>query len=471
MNRPSEDAALDRLRRFDSPNSSPNTTAEMPSSARPSPPPDQLDQNSGTGQLFASVIVPGLASMKRRPVLGLVLFVVGVLLPFVLLAWVYANRGDLVGFALDPRFLLIVTASALGAVVVRLVAIGEVFHAHRRSPGIAGRTSVAAVLVLALGLPAYWVAFQANEARSVVADVFAGGSDEPLFVPVGAAANQDDFTSILLFGGDAGPGRWGLRTDTMILVTIHEPTGRTALVSIPRNLTRVQFPPGTPMADAFPNGFDDLANAIFPYVSTRDELMAAYTRDGLQAEAVALSEALGYSLGVEVDDFALVNMQGFTEVIDAVGGVTLDLASSIELPPSLPGERALPSSIGPGAVDMDGAMAIAYARSRYADSDYQRMGRQRQLLAALGSQVSATEALTGFGSVTGVLDDSMRTSLSSSEFSRLLDRLGDNQAIQESVGLIPPLIEPGNPDYDQIRTIIAGVQNAMATGNPSGYGG
>ena len=471
MNRPSEDAALERLRRFDSPDRSTSGTAEMPASARPSPPPEQLDQNTGTGQLFASVFVPGLPSMKRHPVLGIVLFVVGVLLPFVMLAWVYANRDDLVGFALDPQFLLIVTAAALGAVVVRLAAVGEVFHAHRRSPGIAGRSSVAAVLVLALGLPAYWVAFQANEARTVVADVFAGGSDDPLYTPTNAATDQGDLTNIVLFGGDAGPGRWGLRTDTMILVTIHEPTGRTALVSIPRNLTRLQFPPGTPMADAFPNGFDDLANAVFPYVSTRDEMMTAYTRDGLQAEAVALSDALGYSLGIEIDDFALVNMQGFTEVIDAVGGVTLDLATSIELPPSLPGERELPSSIGPGAVDMDGAMAIAYARSRYADSDYQRMGRQRQLLAALGSQVSATEALTGFGSVTGVLDDSMRTSLSSSEFSRLLDRLGDNQAIQESVGLIPPLIEPGNPDYDQIRTIIAGVQNAMITGNPSGYAG
>ncbi|MAT03832.1 MAG: hypothetical protein CL424_02155 [Acidimicrobiaceae bacterium] len=475
MNRPSEDAALERLRQLDAPAPTPPPPS---GSSRPAPRPEQLDQNSGSGQLVASVFVPGLASIKRHPLLGIVLFVIGVALPFVLLAWIYANRGDLVGFALDPQFLLVVTAIALGAVLVRLAAIGEVFRAHRRSPGIAGRSAVAAVVVLALGLPAYWVAFQANEARSVVADVFAGGSDEPLFTPTdspsdtatGSALDHDDFTNILLFGGDAGPGRWGLRTDTMILVTIHEPTGRTALVSIPRNLTRVSFPPGTPMADAFPDGFDDLANAIFPYVSTREEMMSAYSRDGLQAEAVALSEALGYSLGVEIDDYALVNMQGFTEVIDAVGGVTLELATSIELPPSLPGERPLPSSIGPGAVDMDGAMAIAYARSRYADSDYQRMGRQRQLLAALGSQVSATDALTGFGSVTGVLDESMRTSLSSSEFSNLLDRLGDNSAIRESVGLIPPLIEPGNPDYDTIRTIIAGVQNAMVTGTPSGYG-
>jgi LCP family protein required for cell wall assembly len=462
MNSTRDPAALERLRQFDE-------RVDRREPSRPTPPPTELDQTSGSGELAASIFVPGLASIRRHPVVGIFLFVVGVAVPLVLMAWAYANRDDLVGFALDPQFLMIVVVVALAAVAVRLLAIVEVWGAHRRSAGIAGRSVFAAVVVLALGVPAYWVAYRANVARGVVAEVFAGGSEEPLFTPTAPSVDQSAFTNVLLFGGDAGPGRWGLRTDTMILVTIHRESGRTALVSIPRNLTRVQFPPGTPLAGTFPNGFDDLANAIFPYVSTHDDLMAAYGRDGLQAEAVALSEALGYSLDIEVDDFTLVNMKGFSDVIDAVGGVTLELTTAVELPPSPPGEPPVPESIGPGFVEMDGPLATAYVRTRYADSDYQRMGRQRQLLAALGSQVSATDAITGFGSITGVLGDSMRTSLSSGEFSDLLDVLGDNSAIQESVGLIPPLIQPGSPDYGQIRTIIAGVQSALATGNPSGY--
>jgi LCP family protein required for cell wall assembly len=325
------------------------------------------------------------------------------------------------------------------------------------------------LVVLALSAPVLWVAYRANEARGVVSNVFAAGDGDPLYVPVGGSGGPESVKTILLLGGDAGPGRWGLRTDTMILVSVHESSGRTALVSIPRNLARLEFPPGSPLAAAFPNGFDDLTNAVFPYVSTRADLVQHYGSGGLQPEAVALSQALGYSLDVQIDDFALVNMQGFTEVIDAVGGVTLELTGSVPLPPSLPGERPLPTSIGPGLIDMDGALAIAYARSRSADSDYQRMGRQRQLLAALGSQVSASEALGGFGKVTGVLDDSMRTSLSSNEFSELLDRLGDNAGVIESVGLVPPLIEPGSPDYAVIRQIFDGVQAAVATGTPSGY--
>lgn len=429
-----------------------------------------IPDGSSSRELGLSVFLPGLASMRRVPIVGVVAFLAGVAVPFVLIAWFVANRDRLIGITLDPRFLSVVAVVGVVAVVARFAAIAEIAHAYRRSPGIGGQTVIATLLVAALGAPVLLVAYRANDARSIVADVFSGGSGDPLFTPSAETNGIDPeaVTNILLFGGDAGPGRWGMRTDTMILVSIHEASGRTALVSIPRNLGRLQFPPGTPLAEQFPDGFDDLTNAVFTYVNSRDELMQHYGAGGLQPEAAALSGALGYSLDVEIDDFALVNMQGFADVIDAVGGVTLELSQSVPLPPD-PGGEPLPPSIGPGFVDMDGTLAVAYARSRAADSDYQRMGRQRQLLAALGSQVSTTEALTAFGSVTGVLDDAMRTSLSSGEFGSLLDRLGDNSAIQESVGLTPPLIDPGNPDYGQIRAIIDAVQSAIVAGSPSGY--
>jgi LCP family protein required for cell wall assembly len=432
----------------------------------------EIPDGSPARQLVLSIVLPGLASIRRVPIVGVLAFALGVALPVVLLAWFFVNRDRLIGIAFDERFLLAVAGVGLLAVVARFVSITEIAHSYRRSPGIGGQTAVATIVVAALSVPVLLVAYRAYDARSVVADVFGSGASDPLFRPQGETSGVDpeSVTNVLLFGGDAGPGRWGMRTDTMILVSIHEASGRTALVSIPRNLTRLQFPPATPLAEQFPNGFDDLANAVFTYVNGREELVRFYGADGLQPEAVALSGAIGYSLDVEIDDFALVNMSGFSDVIDAVGGVTLELAQSVPLPPDHEG-RTLPPSIGPGVVEMDGPIAIAYARSREADSDYERMGRQRQLLAALGSQVSATEALTAFGAVTGVLDDSMRTSLSSGEFGDLLDRLGDNSAIQESVGLTPPLISPGDPDYAQIRTIIDAVQLAVVSGTPSGYSG
>lgn len=431
-----------------------------------------IPDGSPAGQLALSVVLPGLASIRRVPIVGVLAFAVGVAMPFVLVVWFFANRDRLLGIAFDERVLLMVAGLGLLIVVARLAAIAEVAHAFRRSPGIGGQTAVATLVVAALSVPVLLVAYRANDARSIVADVFARGSSTPIFTPQGETSGIDPtaVTNVLLFGGDAGPGRWGMRTDTMILVSIHQASGRTSLVSIPRNLTRLQFPPGTPLADRFPNGFDDLANALFTYVNGRDDLIAHYGADGLQPEAVALSEALGYSLDVKIDDYALVNMIGFSDMVDAVGGVVLELGQPVPLPPD-PAGRPLPPSIGPGFVEMDGPTATAYVRSRSADSDYERMGRQRQLLAALSTQVSTTEALSSFGTVTGVLENSMRTSLSSRGFSDLIDRLGDNSAIQESVGLTPPLITPGNPDYERIRSIIDAVQIAIVSGTPSGYSG
>ena len=438
-----------------------------------------LQEGSPGAQMAASIVLPGVPAFRRTPALAVLLTIVGVIVPVAGVVWAYVNRDDLIGLALNPRFLTGVVVVGLVAIVARLAAVAEVAHAFRRTPGIGGKTTIATIAVVALSLPVLWVSMQANEARGAVANVFSASDGEALFSPSstgdggssGEPVDPDAVTTILLLGGDAGPGRWGLRTDTMILVSVHEASGRTSLVSIPRNLTRLQFPPGTPMAEQFPDGFDDLTNAVFPHVSTSEDLMAHYGRNGLQAEAVALAEGLGYSLDVEIDDYALVNMQGFTDVIDAVGGFTIELGDRVPLPPSLPGERPLPAEIGPGLVEMDGALAIAYARSRSADSDYQRMGRQRQLLAALGSQVSASDAIGGFGTVTGVLDDSMRTSLSAGEFGDLLDRLGDNNAIHESVGLTPPLITPGSPDYPFIRSVIDEVEVAVVTGASSGYAG
>jgi hypothetical protein len=128
-----------------------------------------------------------------------------------------------------------------------------------------------------------------------------------------------------------------------------------------------------------------------------------------------------------------------------------------------------PAVLGPGRFHLDGCLAIGYVRSRMADSDYVRMGRQRQVLAALGRQVSPSDALNAFSSASGTLEDSLRTTLTSREFSRLLDRLGGNADIGESVGLAPPLITPGNPDWEQIRAIVDAVENYVLTGAPSGY--
>ncbi|HEX4980432.1 MAG TPA: LCP family protein [Ilumatobacteraceae bacterium] len=433
-------------------------------------------------EMYWAVVAPGATMLRRMWVLGVLLLALGIGAPIALVVWIVMERDELVDLALDDRFLRTVALTLAVALFARVVAVIEltIVRWHDRNVGLAA--IMAYVMVALLAVPIGWSVVRAEQARELVDDVFAGSDDAPpLFVPsdetivVEEAAAVEDAapsgtTNILLLGGDSAPGRWGLRTDTMILVSADRASGRTSLVSIPRDLRELQFPPGSPLHERFPDGFDNIANAVYPYVLTKPELQEQYAQDGLQPEAVAVSEAIGYSLGVRIDDYVLVNMQGFLELIDAVGGVTVDLERSVPLPPALPGAKHdIPSSVGPGPVEMDGTLALAFARSRYADSDYGRMGRQRQLLAALGEQISLADAVGGFSSVAGALSDAVRTSLSPDAFTDLLDTLGDTASITESVGLVPPLIVPGNPDYDQIRQIVADVQDAIATGVPSQY--
>ena len=130
-------------------------------------------------------------------------------------------------------------------------------------------------------------------------------------LPVSAVGETgEEFSTVLLLGGDAGPGRWSLRTDTMILVIIHRKSGRMAMVSIPRNMIGLKFPPMTPMADAFPDGFGELANAIYPYVYTHPDVANFYARGELQPEAIALAQAISFSMGITIDDYVLVDMLG-----------------------------------------------------------------------------------------------------------------------------------------------------------------
>lgn len=449
-------------------------------------------------QLAGSVLFPGLPMVRRAPVAAVSLFVLGVALPIGLAITVVVNRERIIGIALDRNFLLAIAVLAVVAVIVRFAAVAEVAHLFGGTRFIRSKVSVASLVVAAMGVVAVWVAVLGLEARAAIAEVFGEGSDTPVSAVAGSTGAADLFTTsdededldtnipdavepdeeeessrsvdnILILGADSGAGREGVRTDTMMLVSVHAVSGRTSIISIPRNLARLQFPEGTPLGDRYPNGFDGLANALFTTVSGSAELSEKYGAYGFDAEPIALASGIGHSLDVQIDDFVLIDMTGFAGVIDAVGGVTVELCQSVSLPPSLPGEEPVEPLIGPGQIDMNGVTALAYARTRYADSDYERTGRQRQLMAALGSQVSIVDALQAFATVTKVLDESLRTSLTADEFDRMLRRLGENSSIVESVGLVPPLVEPGRPDYEQLQEIVADVRRAIVTGEPSGY--
>ena len=279
-----------------------------------------------------------------------------------------------------------------------------------------------------------------------------------------------DVTNVLLLGGDAGPGRSGLRTDTMMLFSLHRPSGRAALISVPRDLHRLLFPPGSALEQRYPYGFTEIANAVYPIVSSRSDLRAAYEVDRVRPGVVAVAHAIGYSLDVTIHDYVLIDMQGFLELIDALGGVTVDVPKRVPMPGNVPGAPTqYPDTIGPGVIEMDGTTALGYVRSRKADTDYQRTARQRDLLEALATQISFDDVALSFGSVANAIGGTLRTSLSPDELADTLAVIGGETAIVESVGLVPPLVDVTRPDYGEMARIVGAVRVALATGQPSGY--
>ena len=446
----------------------PSTTQEGSDGARE-------PRRGPTGSVLAALVAPGAGSFFRRRVLSWSLLLLGFVIPLAAIAVAIIRRQNITRLVLDTTILLSVQIIAVLFVVTRVIAVVEVIRSRNEGSPRRLASWVACVGVIVLALPAMWSVVRSQDLSGAINDVFvSSGSDAPLATAgdgstvgdgstaVDGSTVNDGFQTILLLGGDAGPGRSGLRTDSMILVTIHQESGRMAMISIPRNLCQLKFPPGSAMAQEFPDGFTQLTNAVYTYVISRPEIAASYAQGNLQPEVVALASGLSYSMDMTIDDYVLINMQGFAEIVDAFGGVTMTLAKAIPLPLALPGSKTPNArSIGPGVVTMDGTTAIAFARTRKADSDYNRMGRQREILAALAAQASGTDLLSKFPRLTEIISWTVRTSLSTDEFGGLVDRVRRGATINESVGLVPPLVNTGNPNYADVAMIIDAVQNAL----------
>lgn len=409
------------------------------------------------------LVLPGSPSYFRRRALSLALLSCGVALPIAVFVVLVIRRDEITSLVLDRNVLRAFEVVGVLFVLTRMVAVVEAVRARVSGSPRRLATSLAVLGVMTLLVPTAYAVTRVHDLSSVIADVFvSSGSSDPLADALDDA-NEDEFTTVLLLGGDEGPGRWSMRTDSMILVIIHRDSGRIAMVSVPRNLNVVRFPPGSAMAEEFPKGFDGLANAIYPYVFTHEEIAATYARGELQPEAVALASGLSYSFDLTIDDYVLVNMQGFLELVDVMGGVTLTLDERVPMPGNVPGAKHdYPPYIGPGEVEMDGTVALGFARSRSGDSDYGRMGRQRQLLSALAAQASGADVLRKFPDLAEVMRWTVRTSLNTDEFSFLVERLQDGAAVKESIGLAPPLVSTGSPDFEDIATLIDAIQYALA---------
>lgn len=229
---------------------------------------------------------------------------------------------------------------------------------------------------------------------------------EPLVVAV-APWDQRERLNILLIGGDFGEGRTGIRTDTMITVSIDPVTGDTAMFSVPRNWTQSPLPEGMGIWDC--NCYPELINELWVAGENNPE---AFPGQGTPFEN-AVKGVISEFLGIPIHYYAMVNLDGFVEVVDALGGVEVYVPSPL-YDAEYPNEDGVTTQvidIRVGLQKFDGSLALAYSRSRNQDSDYFRMSRQRCVIEAMVDQADPISLISNFGSLASVIKDNMQTDI------------------------------------------------------------
>jgi len=170
----------------------------------------------------------------------------------------------------------------------------------------------------------------------------------------------DGRINILLLGMDATSGNVGL-TDSIQVLSIDPIGNKSSIVSVPR--------------DFYMKGESHKLNGTYK--------SAEQSEEGTGAEAI--KQAVGTILGTPISYFVLTNFAGLKEVVDAVGGIQVDVPKGF-YDAEFPAEKGIgyePFTIKKGLQTMDGRTALRYARSRHADSDYGRSSRQQLVIEAI----------------------------------------------------------------------------------------
>ena len=278
--------------------------------------------------------------------------------------------------------------------------------------------------------------------------VFAMSSDGPV------SHAHDGRYNVLLAGGDSGAGRWGLRPDSMTIASIDAETGRTVLIGLPRNMTNFPFVKGSVMREQFPDGFDaDYLNGVSTWAQDNTELFPGSETPGMDATIMAIEGITG----LKINYWAMVNLQGFKDLVDAVGGVTLNVRSPIPV-------GGLGSDvtgyIQPGVRKLNGHDTLWYARARDGSDDYSRMARQKCVMNAMLQQISPTSALLNFEKIAKASSAMISTDVPSGELGRFISlALKAKSQKVSTLSLVPPMIVTAHPD---IKLIHAKVRQAIA---------
>jgi polyisoprenyl-teichoic acid--peptidoglycan teichoic acid transferase len=180
--------------------------------------------------------------------------------------------------------------------------------------------------------------------------------------PVGLLPQPAGQINIVLLGSDQRRDQPGLRTDTILLLTLNPRDGTASLTSFPRDL--YVYIPGW----------------------TVQRINTAFPHGGFST----LQMTMEYNFGVRPDYYVMINFWSFVEVIDSIGGISVQVGRNLTDQRDGYGQY----SVRAGTVQMDGETALWYARSRSSSNDFDRTRRQQEVIKAIFAKMMSLDAVT-----------------------------------------------------------------------------
>jgi polyisoprenyl-teichoic acid--peptidoglycan teichoic acid transferase len=211
-------------------------------------------------------------------------------------------------------------------------------------------------------------------------------------------ATGRDTINFLLLGSDTRSGA-SFRTDTMVVVIVRPSTGEVSLISLPRDL------------------WVNIPTIGMQRLNTAYQFGDYYNYPGGGAQL--LKDSIQYNLGITIDHTAMVDFDGFRQVVNTIGGVDVPVSCPYTdwhlISPDLDPENEYNwelYTVGPGVIKMDGDLALWYARSRKHSNDFDRGRRQQEVLRALYAQALRANLISHLPDLYSQVSSSITTDLS-----------------------------------------------------------
>ena len=242
----------------------------------------------------------------------------------------------------------------------------------------------------------------------------------------------NDKATVMIMGVDERADDVG-RSDTLMIATLDPDKNQAALLSVPRD-TRVKIKG---------HGFD--------------KINAAYAYGGRKLT----QETIESLLNTHIDHYIKINVHGFTKIIDALGGIDIDVEKRMYYEDPWDDDGGLYIDLQPGMQHMDGKTAITYVRYRDEEGDIGRIKRQQNFMKAVMDKLVSPTIIPKLPAIVSAVSDSVETDMSVSEILSFLGTLQDakdNRLKSEMLPGKPVYIEGISywvPDISKTRQILA----------------